>query len=207
VDADYIARHPKLQESLRLDLLPCPYQGRPDARVYLLLLNPGARHEDFEHGSEFVEERRRALRFESAHCFWPLAPGLEKTEAYEYAEARMRALIGVVGLERVAQRMMWLQYLGYQSLRVAAGVGTWEPTTSRRSSKHSATDSKQRSLGSQGLQPTIASSHAAGCWMLVGQSRDRTSPSGSDLTAQTRSSARAAWSAILRRGIAGCAIR
>jgi hypothetical protein len=37
------------------------------------------------------------------------------TEAFEYASNRLRRLIEVVGQERVAKRMMWLQYVGYQS--------------------------------------------------------------------------------------------
>lgn len=72
-DAPYIRRYPTAAQSLQLDLLPSPYVGKPDARVYLLLLNPGGRHDDFKYGSAFVEERRRALRFESMHCFWPLS--------------------------------------------------------------------------------------------------------------------------------------
>ena len=42
------------------------------------------------------------------------------TEAFKYAITRMRGLIDAVGQERVAERMMWLQYLGYQSLE-------WQP--------------------------------------------------------------------------------
>jgi hypothetical protein len=102
--------------SLRLDLLPCPYLGRPEALVYVLLLNPGGRHNDFEYGDEFVAERRRALQFESPRCFWSLDPALARSEAYKYSATRMRALIDQVGRHRVADRMMWLQYFGYQSL-------------------------------------------------------------------------------------------
>jgi hypothetical protein len=90
--------------------------GKPDARIYLLLLNPGARENDFMRGDEWVQERRRALRFESSRCFWPLDPGMVGSEAHKYAAARLRRLIEVVGRERVAQGMMWLQYVGYQSL-------------------------------------------------------------------------------------------
>ena len=109
-------RNPRATESLRLDFLPSPYLGKPDACVYLLLLNPGGRHDDFKYGDGFVQERRRALRFESRDCFWPLSPEMKGSEAFQYAEPRLRALINIVGLERVTQRMMWLQYLGYQSL-------------------------------------------------------------------------------------------
>jgi hypothetical protein len=43
-DATYINRYPTATQGLQLDLLPSPCLGKPDARVYLLLLNPGGRH-------------------------------------------------------------------------------------------------------------------------------------------------------------------
>lgn len=116
VDAEYIRRHPSGAASLRLDLLPSPFVGKPDARVYLLLLNPGARHNDFAYGDAFVQQRLRALRFESSRCFWPLDRSMAGTEAFRYVHGRLRALIDVVGEECVAERMMWLQYFGYQSV-------------------------------------------------------------------------------------------
>ena len=116
VDADYIRRYPKPYSNLELDLLPSPYLGKPDARVYFLLRSPSAGHDDRKY-SEFLSERRRALRFESAWCFWPLAPEMKRnrTYAFEYVTRLMREVLAAVGQERVAQRMMWLQYLGYQS--------------------------------------------------------------------------------------------
>jgi hypothetical protein len=82
----------------------------------MLLLNPGGQHNDLDYGPDFIKERRRALRFESTNCFWPLNPNLRGSEAYKYASTRMAALIDAVGLDRVAERMMWVQYFGYQSL-------------------------------------------------------------------------------------------
>jgi hypothetical protein len=75
-DAPFIARYPSHVASLRLDLLPAPYLGKPDASVYVLMLNPGGRHDDFKYGPDFVQERRRALRFEASRCFWSLDPSL-----------------------------------------------------------------------------------------------------------------------------------
>jgi hypothetical protein len=115
-DAALIDQHPRPAASLQLDFLPSPYLGKPDADVYMLMLNPGGRHDDLSYGAEFVEERRRALRFESSRCFWPLNPAIRGSEAHRYSTTRMRALIDAVGEDRVAERMMWVQYLGYQSL-------------------------------------------------------------------------------------------
>jgi hypothetical protein len=114
-DAVHIRRYPGPAASLQLDLLPSPFVGKPDARVFLLLLNPGGRHDDSGYGEAFVQERRRALRFESSRCFWPLAPDMVGTEAHKYAAGRLKALLDAVGEERVAQGLMWLQYFGYQS--------------------------------------------------------------------------------------------
>jgi hypothetical protein len=116
-DGSLIGRYPKAAARLQLDLLPTPYLGKPDAQVYVLVLNPGGQHDDFEFGAEFVRERRRALRFESSCCFWSLNPALRGSEAHKYAWDHMGRLIGEVGRQRVAERMMWVQYFGYQSLR------------------------------------------------------------------------------------------
>ena len=115
-DANHIRRYPKPYRNLELGVLPSPYLGKPDARVYFLLRSPSAGHDDRDY-PEFLCERRRALRFESAWCFWPLAPAMRRnrTYAFEYVMRLMREVIAAVGQERVAQRMMWLQYLGYQS--------------------------------------------------------------------------------------------
>lgn len=107
-DAEYIRRYPGPASKLRLELLPSPYVGKPDARVYLLLLNPGGGEDDFMHGGEWVQERRRALRFECSDCFWPLHPSMVGGEAHKYVAGRLRSLIAAVGPECVAQRMMWL---------------------------------------------------------------------------------------------------
>ena len=64
VDADYIRRYPQPYSNLELGLLPSPYEGKPDARVYLLLRSPSGGHDDRRY-PEFLCERRRALRFES----------------------------------------------------------------------------------------------------------------------------------------------
>jgi hypothetical protein len=114
VDADYIRRYPQPYSNLELELLPPPYLGKPDARVYFLLRSPSAGHDDRKYPG-FLSERRRALRFESEWCFWPLAPRMRGSYAFEYVTRLMREVIAAVGPERVAPRMMWLQYLGYQS--------------------------------------------------------------------------------------------
>ena len=61
-DKNLIDRHSERAASLQLNLLPSPFLGTPDAHVYVLQLNPGAGHDDFKYGTDFVEERRRALR-------------------------------------------------------------------------------------------------------------------------------------------------
>src|SRR4051794_28697575 len=114
VDAPLFERYPRLRRELMLDFLPAPYAGTPRADVFVLLLNPGGRNDDSRYGPDFVEERRRALRFESEWSFWTLNPAYSYTEGYDYANQRLRTLIERVGRLRLAQRMMWVQYLGYQ---------------------------------------------------------------------------------------------
>jgi hypothetical protein len=116
-DKSLIDRHPERAPNLQLNFLPSPFHGTPDARVYVLQLNPGAGHDDFKYGADFVEERRRALRFESSSCFWPLNAALRGTPAHDYSTKKMRLLIEEVGEDCVAGRMMWVEYFGYQSLK------------------------------------------------------------------------------------------
>jgi hypothetical protein len=116
-DKSLIDRYPERAANLQLNFLPSPFLGTPEACVYVLQLNPGAGHDDFQYGTDFVEERRRALRFESSSCFWPLNSALRGTPAHDYATKKMRRLIEVVGEDCVAKRMMWVEYFGYQSLK------------------------------------------------------------------------------------------
>ncbi len=64
-DGPAFDRHPAAGRDLLFDFLPSPYLGTPHAEVFVLMLNPGGRHDDLRSGPAFVEERRRAMRFES----------------------------------------------------------------------------------------------------------------------------------------------
>ncbi len=141
VDEGVFERHRshRAVKNLRLDMLPVPFIGSPDADVLLLTLNPGARTADDKHGPAFVEVRRQALRFEASSTFFCLDNEFSSTEGYAYWTSRLRALaeaVGAkispsgtevdpetfraVGYKVLAKRLLVLQYLGYQSL-------TWQP--------------------------------------------------------------------------------
>src|SRR4051794_29264380 len=90
VDRPVLARHPKHTAALRLDFLPAPFLGGKDSDVVLLTLNPGATTNDRNYGDVFVDERRRAMRFESRFPFWCLNPAFAATEGYRYWTTRLR---------------------------------------------------------------------------------------------------------------------
>ena len=82
------------------------WRGHPDgcrllrARIHALVVNPGGRHDDFNYGSEAVEERR--TRFDSRHCFSSLQPGFVGPEAFKHAETQAPGLAEDQAWGRVA---------------------------------------------------------------------------------------------------------
>lgn len=105
-------------EGLRLEKLPYPFLGNPkEARVCLLSLNPGWRHQDANDQAlpGYAEQSLKALRFESDVPFLSLDPRFSTTGGYGYWRPRLRSLIERVGQERVGRRLMLVEFLGYSS--------------------------------------------------------------------------------------------
>jgi hypothetical protein len=107
-----------LLDKLQLHLLPAPYAGPRDAPVVMLLLNPG--HDpraDIEQapGTEFFNQQRKALSFESRCPLYLLDPAFEGTIAYRWYARRFRQLISDCGHGAVAARLLLLQFFPYRS--------------------------------------------------------------------------------------------
>ena len=102
----------------RFEMYPVPYIGNPkQAEVYLLSLNPGFKINYKEEiiNTEFVEQAKNSLTFTSNPPFYFLDSRFSKTDGYKYYYARLRQIIDHVGIEKVSNKIMCVEYFPYHS--------------------------------------------------------------------------------------------
>jgi len=105
-----------------LNLLPEPFQGNPEAPVVLLGLNPGLSGEDAAtHADTLFAERLRAnLAHDSAdYPFYLLHPEV-RGPGRNWWDRRLRRVLETAPRQRVAQRLLCIEYFPYHSVRFAA---------------------------------------------------------------------------------------
>lgn len=105
---------------LKLDLLPQPWTGNPSvAEVFMLALNPGFSPEDYVQlrDTDYAEQWRRALTFETRTPFYFLDPAFQGTGGALWWERRLRDLIRAAGIDGVRRGVMCVEHFPYKSLR------------------------------------------------------------------------------------------
>lgn len=105
-----------------LNLLPEPFQGNPDAPVVLLGLNPGLSDEDAAiHADRLFAQRLRANHaHESAdYPFYLLHPEVQGP-GRNWWDRRLRRVLELAPRQRVAQRLLCIEYFPYHSVRFGA---------------------------------------------------------------------------------------
>lgn len=110
----------KEEHQLRLDTLPEPYLGNPEAPVVLLNLNPGHSDEDaLWHARQDFSASARAnlLHKESSYPFYLLNPAYADSPGHQWWNKHLRSLIEEFGLERVARAVLCVELLPYHSRR------------------------------------------------------------------------------------------
>lgn len=103
---------------IRWEVLPLPYLGRPDAPVVLLNLNPGYSDEDIEfYSQEKVRGlwKRNLLHEDLEYPFWLLDPRLLQNDGACWWRDKLRFLIEVASLRRVANRIFCIELFPYPS--------------------------------------------------------------------------------------------
>jgi len=118
---DVLKRFPRVREreQLHLECPPVPWVGRPiEARVLLLTLNPrfvdGASQLELT-VPEFLNENLAALTFRTTVPAWCFDRRFEATGGFRYWAAKLRPLVEVVGWDKVANEVAWLEYFPYHS--------------------------------------------------------------------------------------------
>jgi hypothetical protein len=106
---------------LRLELLPEPYWGNPNAKVVLLNLNPGFSDDDVRlhrTNAEFVECCRRSLlQEEQEYPAFYLNPAFSDTPGYRWCQRKLGALVNIVGRKKVANGIFCIEFFPYHSNR------------------------------------------------------------------------------------------
>ena len=109
------------EHQIHLDLLPEPFLGAPDAPAVLLGLNPGFAPEDRVPHSDPVFQalsRAQLSHAPSAYPFLLLNPAVE-APGRRWWEAKLARLLEIGGRERVARRVLCVEYFPYHSRRFA----------------------------------------------------------------------------------------
>lgn len=98
--------------------LPEPYIGNlDDAKIILLNLNPG--HDEnvtIWHGREdFIQENRKNLLFQSNPPFYLLNHRFENSGGFKWWKQKLKELLDIFGIEKVAKDVMCIEYFPYPS--------------------------------------------------------------------------------------------
>lgn len=105
--------------ALHFDLLPEPFLGSPDAPVVLLNLNPGFSPEDVQHHLDprFAQSSRDSLLHRPmTYPFFLLDPTIT-APGNRWWTRKLGALIRQFGVDKVAQRVLCIEYFPYHSRR------------------------------------------------------------------------------------------
>lgn len=106
------------EKKFRLDLLPDPFIGDPNAPVVLLSMNPGFDPDDAKiHASpDFRRAIHRNLAHErTAFPFYYLDPAFKSSPGAKWWNRRLRHVIDACGLETVAAGVFCAELLPYHS--------------------------------------------------------------------------------------------
>ncbi len=109
----------KPEVQIHLEALPEPYLGIPTAPVVLLSLNPGFGLETLPFHQEspyFRETHRQNLNHGAMeYPFYLLDPGNAASPGYQWWARRLRKLTESCGQQRVANRVLCVEYFPYAS--------------------------------------------------------------------------------------------
>lgn len=110
--------------ALRLELIPEPFLGRPEAPVVLLNLNPGFDEREIVfhyEDSRFIELSRKNLLHEALeHPFYLLDPALRSSLGHQWWMRKLKEPIGDVGLAQTARNILCVEFFPYHSRRYRA---------------------------------------------------------------------------------------
>lgn len=126
IDREQVTAHnrrPGLRHDhrIRLEVIPEPFTGQPEAPVVLLNLNPGFEEADIVNYSP--PHRSRMMRAALTHqldpesAFWHLTPEFAGTGAGRWWTAKLNPLIGKVGRDAVRAGIQVIEYFPYKSKR------------------------------------------------------------------------------------------
>jgi hypothetical protein len=116
----------KPEHKIHLELLPEPYAGNPEAKIVLLNLNPGfyERNEQFLLGDKhfFNASRANLTHTKQAYPFYHLDPRNAASPGYYWWSRKLKPLIDLYGLKKVAHEMCVVEYFPYHSVNFGCTI-------------------------------------------------------------------------------------
>ena len=112
------ARYARTKFVIQTQLLPEPFIGDPDARAYLLNLNPGYRSEDEDWHAEtdFQTAITDNLNHKTAVCpFYYFDPRFKEVPGSKWWRSHARWLIEDIGIEKLARNLFCVELFPYHS--------------------------------------------------------------------------------------------
>lgn len=111
----------KSEHKIHLEVLPEPYTGSPEAKIVMLNLNPGfyERNEKFLSGDEHFYNASRAnlIHIKQEYPFYLLDPRNANSPGYYWWSRKLKPLINIYGMEKVAKEVCVVEYFPYHSAR------------------------------------------------------------------------------------------
>jgi hypothetical protein len=104
---------------IKLGVMPEPFIGSPDAKIWLLNLNPGFEENDLLHGPDVIKMQMRAATLQSPK-FEYLDSRYEVTGGHRWWSRYLGPTIRTHGLETVMTSFFCVEYFPYHSRRYRA---------------------------------------------------------------------------------------
>src|SRR5258708_35169148 len=116
----------KPEHKIHVEILPEPYTGSPDSPVILLNLNPGfyERNVQFLLGDDYFFKASRAnlVHSKQEYPFYLLDPRNVESPGYYWWSRKLRLLIDLYGLKKVANMVSVIEYFPYHSANFGGNI-------------------------------------------------------------------------------------
>lgn len=115
--------YPEPDYRIRLNVLPEPYIGNPQAKVVILSLNPGydETDPDWHARPDFRSSLVANLRHEpEAYPFYPLNPAYSGSGIHKWWRSKLNDLIRDTSLSTIAHNVLCVEWFPYHSIKYKA---------------------------------------------------------------------------------------
>jgi hypothetical protein len=108
------ARYENTDYEIRLEVVPEPFIGSPNAPLWLLNLNPGFSEGDLRHGPELIATQKKSAILE-VDDFWYLDEAYASAPGHDWWSKKLGALTREYGIQRVRKNLFCVELFPYHS--------------------------------------------------------------------------------------------